>query len=87
MSEALDEYSWVADAQLDELAAVDPDLYNDVLTMCELVFHNPDRAQSMSTTVQTPEGTVLRLPVPGQHPYKVFWTSAGPRIEAVVPHQ
>jgi hypothetical protein len=29
---------------------------------------------------------VLRLPVPGRRPYKVFWTSAGPRIEAVFPH-
>jgi hypothetical protein len=86
MSEELDDYSAVADEQLDELAASDPELYDDVLTMCELVFRHPERAQAMSTTVQTPEGMVLRLPVPGHHPYKVFWTSPGPRIEAVFPH-
>jgi hypothetical protein len=80
------EYSEVADRQLDALQASDPDLYNDVLTMCELVFANPGRARSMSTAIQTREGIVLRLPVPGRSPYKVFWTSDGPRIEAVFPH-
>ena len=84
--EAFDEYSEVADRQLDELQASSPDLYNDVLTMCELIFANPARAQSMSTAVHTPDGIVLRLPVPGRFPYKVFWTSEGPRVEAVFPH-
>lgn len=82
-----DPYSEVADAQLDELEAADADLYNDVLTVCELVFTDPARAQSMSSAVQTKEhGVVMRLAVPGRAPYKVFWTTEGPRIEAVFPH-
>jgi hypothetical protein len=36
--------------------------------------------------VTTASGIVLRLPVAGHPPYKVFWTSAGPRVEAVFPH-
>jgi hypothetical protein len=79
-------YSLVADSQLDELQASDPDLYNDILTICELVFDRPARAQAMSTTVQTADGIVLRLAVPGRFPYKVIWTTDGPRIEAVFPH-
>lgn len=81
-NEDLGDYSEVADRQLDELEATSPDLYNDVLTMCELIFANPARAQSMSTAVQTPDGIVLRLPVPGRFPYKVYWISDGPRVEA-----
>lgn len=79
-------YSAVADSQLDELQASDPALYNDILTVCELVFADPSRAQSMSSAVQTADGIVLRLAVPGRAPYKVFWTTAGPRVEAVFPH-
>lgn len=78
-------YSEIADQQLDETERSDPELYNDILTMCELVFVDPDRAQSMSAAVQTDEGIVFRLAVPGRYPYKVFWTSDGPRVEAVFP--
>lgn len=85
--DAEDSYSEIANAQLDELASSDVDLYNDVLTVCESIFQNPARAQSMSTAIQTREHhIVLRLPVPGRPPYKVFWTTKGPRIEAVFPH-
>ena len=86
MGDELDDYSAVADRQLDELEADDPEAYNDVLGVCELIFDQPARAQSMSTAVQTEHGVVLRLAVPGRHPLKVFWTSAGPRIEAIFPH-
>lgn len=79
------EYSEVADAQLDELESNDPALYNDVLIVCETIFTDASRAQFMSAAIQTNEGIVFRLAVPGRHPYKVFWTSAGPRIEAVFP--
>lgn len=79
-------YSVVADEQLDELEASDPELYNDVLTVCELIFTQPGRAQSTSSAIQTEQGIVLRFAVPGHAPYKVFWTSDGPRIEAVFPH-
>lgn len=86
MSQGQHSYSEVADGQLDEIAASDPDVYNDVLTVCELIFDNAARAQSMSTAIQTHDGVVLRLAVPGRYPLKVFWTSAGPRVEAVFPH-
>jgi hypothetical protein len=80
------EYSEVADQQLDELETGDPDLYGDVLVVCEAIFSDTARAQSMSAAVQTDGGIVFRLAVPGRHPYKVFWTSSGPRIEAVFPY-
>lgn len=80
-------YSEVADAQLDVLEqGDDPDLYNAVLDACELVFRAPTHARAMSTAITTREGIRLRLPVPGHPPYKVFWSTEGPRIEAVFPH-
>lgn len=79
-------YSEIADQQLDELQATDGALYNDVLTVCELIFTDPGRAQSMSAAVRTDHGIVLRLAVPARYPYKVFWMSAAPRVEAVFPH-
>lgn len=80
------EYSQVADEQLNELEANDPALYNDVLTVCAAIFADASRAQSMSAAIQTAEGIVFRLAVPSRHPYKVFWRSVGPRIEAVFPY-
>lgn len=79
-------YSEIADHQLDDLERSDGALYNDILTVCELVFTDPGRAQSMSAAVQTEHGIVFRLAVPGRHPYKVFWSSDGPRVEAIFPH-
>lgn len=82
-----DAYSQIADQQLDELEqGPDVDLYNSVLDACELIFRVPAQAQARSTAVTTKDGIVLRLPVAGHPPYKVFWTSAGPRVEAVFPH-
>ena len=74
--------------QLDALeSGPDPDLYNAVLDACELVFRLPAKAQALSTTIVTSTGeTILRLPVAGHPPYKVFWSPAGSRIEAVFPH-
>lgn len=86
MSGTVHAYSTVADAQLDQLEARDPALYNDVLTVCESIFERTSWARSMSSAVATEHGVVLRLAVPGRHPYTVFWTPAGPRIEAVFPH-
>ena len=77
------EYSAVADEQFTELEATSPDLYNDVLTVCEALFADTTYAQSMSAAVQTDSGIVFRLAVPGRQPYKVSLTSTGPRIEAV----
>jgi hypothetical protein len=79
-------YSEIADEQLNAIELRDPALYNDILTVCELVFTDRGRAQSMSAAVRTAQGIVFRLAVPGRHPYKVFWSSDGPRIEAVFPY-
>lgn len=80
------DYSEIADAQLDELEHSDVSLHNDILTVCEQIFVNPARAQSMSAGIITPDGIVFRLAVPGGAPFKVFWTSDGPKIELVFPH-
>lgn len=80
-------YSAVADEQLDRLeAADDVELYNAVPATISLVFDSPGLAQSLSSVITTSDGLRLRLPVEGHPPYKVFWSSAGPRIEAVFPH-
>lgn len=80
-------YSEVADQQLDALErGPDVDLYNAVLDACELIFRLPAQAQARSTAITTAQGVRLRLPVAGHPPYKVFWSSEGPRIEAVFPH-
>jgi hypothetical protein len=80
-------YSEIADEQLDAIELSNPALYNDILTVCEMVFIDPGRAQSMCAAVQAEHGIVFRLAVPGRHPYKVFWSSDGPRIEAVFPYE
>ena len=80
------QYSEIADQQLDDLEAQDPELYSDVIDVCEALFTSPSRAQGMSAAVQTSDGIVFRIAVPGRHPYKVFWTSEGPRIEAIFPY-
>ena len=82
-----DAYSEVADRQLDALEkGPDIELYNAILDACELIFRLPAQAQARSTAIVTQEGIRLRLPVAGHPPYKVFWSSEGPRIEAVIPH-
>ncbi|GFG83216.1 hypothetical protein MPRG_64920 [Mycobacterium paragordonae] len=81
------DYSQVADAQLDELEkGPDPDLYNSILDTIELIFRLPGQAQSLSTAITTSDGIRMRLPVIGHPPYKVFWSTDGPRIEAIFPH-
>lgn len=81
------DYSQVADTQLDALErGPDVDLYNSVLDTIELIFRLPGQAQALSTAITTPAGIRMRLPVVGHPPYKVFWSTDGPRIEAVFPH-
>lgn len=81
------DYSGVADSQLDALeAGPDTELYNAVLDACELILSYPGSAQARSTAVTTKSGVLLRLAVVGHPPYKVFWSPAGPRVEAVLPH-
>jgi hypothetical protein len=69
-----------------ECVALHPDLYEAILDVCEFVLAHPGRAQSRSSALTTAEGVRFRLAVPGHHPYKVFWSSDGPRIEAVFPY-
>lgn len=80
------DYSAIADEQLDEIEASDPELYNDFLTICELIFTNPDYAQTMSAAIRADVGILMRVAVPGRYPYKVFWSTSGPRVEAVFPY-
>ena len=81
-------YSEIANAQLDEIEnGDDPDLYSALLDVCEFVLANPGQAQSRSSALTTAEGIRFRLAVPGHHPYKVLWSSDGPRIEAVFPYR
>jgi hypothetical protein len=81
------DYSLVADAQLDDLEhGDDVDLYNAVLDAIELIFRAPGQAQAVSTAITTGGRIAMRLPVANHPPYKVFWSTAGPRIEAIFPH-
>jgi len=82
----VDSYSEIADQQLDELEAGDPALYAAVLTVCESIFDHPERAQSLSGAITTEQGIRMVLPVPGFPPYKVFWSTEVPRVEAVFPY-
>ncbi|BBU23723.1 hypothetical protein [Mycobacterium xenopi] len=82
------DYSQIADAQLDALEqGPDADLYNAVLDAIELIFRAPGQAQALSTAITTSGGIRMRLPVAGHPPYKVFWSTTGPRIEAIFPHR
>ncbi len=81
------DYSAVADGQLDDLEqSSDVDLYNAVLDVIELILRAPGQAQFYSTAITTAEGIRMRLPVPGFGDYKVFWSTDGPRIEAIFKH-
>lgn len=81
------DYSAVADAQLNELErGPDIELYNAILDTIEIIFRLPAQAQALSTAITTTDGIRMRLPVIGYPPYKVFWSTEGPRIEAVFPH-
>lgn len=81
------DYSQVASDQLDALEQrPDPGLYSAVLDTIDLIFRVPGQAQALSTAITTADGIRMRLPVIGHPPFKVFWSTDGPRIEAVFPH-
>ena len=80
-------YSEIANDQLDEIERGDDlDLYDALLDVCEFVLAHPEPAQSRSNALTTSEGILFRLAVPRHHPFKVFWSNDGPRIEAVFPY-
>jgi hypothetical protein len=80
-------YSAVAGEQLDAiLAEGHVELYNSLVVVCEFILDHPHLAQRDSSAIVTEVGIRFRFAVPGHQPYKVFWSSAGPRIEAVFPY-
>lgn len=81
------DFSTVADRQLDELeAGPDVALYNAILDTCDLILRLPNHARMRSSAITTNDGIILRLAVQGHVPYKVFWSTQGPRIEAIFPY-
>jgi hypothetical protein len=82
-------YSVVANEQLDEiLDAGDNDLYNNLIDACEGILDRPGAARVHSSAVKMEDGSIVfRYPVPDRAPYKVFWSSDGPTIEAVFPYR
>lgn len=79
-------YSAVADHQLDEIEAADPDLHSALLTICEHILDQPGLAHAASSAITTAHGIRMMLHVPGHAPYKVFWSLDPVRIEAVFPY-
>lgn len=80
-------YSLVADQQLDDLLASGRvDLYDDLVAVCEFILDHPTKAQRWSSAITTHHGIRFRYAVPGRAPYKVFWASDGPTVEAVFPY-
>ncbi len=75
----------------------DPELYKALRDACEFVLDHPLRAHAASAALQVSaadakgvvrgRGMVMRLPVVGYPPWKVFWTTIGPRIEAVFEYE
>lgn len=80
-------YSLVADEQLDEIEAAAPDLYNDIVEICEEILDHPEAHRAGATAITTRDGVRMRTAVPGRPPYKIFWSAGGPRIEAVFPYR
>jgi len=73
--------SRVAQQQLLALESGDDvHLFNAVIDVCELILKYPAQAQRMSAAFTTQDGIVLRMPVVGHPPFKVFWTAKGPSI-------
>ncbi len=76
----------VAGTELVPPLGMGPGLYNAVLDACELILAYSAAASARSTAITTRHSVRLRLPVASYPPYKVFWSSEGPRIDAVFPH-
>ncbi|MCL2849625.1 MAG: hypothetical protein FWE61_06235 [Micrococcales bacterium] len=79
-------YSQVAAEQLDMAETVDPGLHQDLVDTCEAILDDPNRYRAAASAIVTHDGVVMRTPVVGRAPYKVFWSTDGPRIEAVFPY-
>ncbi len=78
-------------AHADEMAAFEQAPDANATRSPATRVHNPcERDVTPSNTRSHPLRTRVHRcnsrPVPGRHPYKIFWTSTGPRIEAVFPN-
>ena len=86
----LDEYSEVADQQLDILEKTsEAHLYNAVIEVCAEILDNPGEVRKFSAVIKTDEGLRFSTAIPGGNPYKVFWSMSQDglnRIEAVFPY-
>lgn len=83
---AKDAYSQVAEDQLDTSKEVDLDLYRDLVEVCEAILDEPKAYRASAPAVAAQSGILLRTPVPRRAPYKVFWSTDDPRIEAIFPY-
>jgi hypothetical protein len=80
-------YSAVADQQLTDLETRGPtELFLAAVDTCESILDNPSAARRRAAAIQTKEGIRFRTPVNGFPDLKVFWSSDGPRIEAIFPY-
>ncbi|MCL2423097.1 MAG: hypothetical protein FWD11_04255, partial [Micrococcales bacterium] len=70
-------YSQVAAEQLDMAQTADPGLYRDLVDTCEAILDDPSRHRAAASAVVTRDGIVMRTPVAGRPPYKVFWSTEG----------
>lgn len=79
------EYSSVAIRQLDALeAGADVGLFNAVLDAIQMIFDGSEDVRSLSGAFVTDQGICMKLAVPGYPHWKVFWSTDGPSIEAVL---
>lgn len=85
--EPFDDASRIAEDQFEEIYnGDDVALGNAVADAWDLIMQLPREAQANSDAVRTEAGAVvLRYPVPG-HQHSIFWSTAGPRIEAIFPY-
>ena len=80
-------YSAIADQQLTDLESRGPaELYLAAIDTCESILDNPSEAKRRSAAIRTREGIRFRTPVDGFPDMKIFWSSDGPRIEAIFPY-
>lgn len=82
-----DDASQLAEEQFEEIYnGDDVELANAIADAWNLIMQLPGQAQANSDAIRTGAGDiVLRYPVPG-HQLSIFWSTAGPRIEAIFPY-
>lgn len=81
------DFTEIASGQYDVLYdGPDRELAEAIWLTYEAVLNSPETARAASAAIRKQDGSiVMRLPVIG-HPHSVFWTTGGPRIEAIFPY-